>query len=223
MANESLIPIKDESSLAFNELFDRLGTLDLTPMLVYLVDNVEASALPHLAEQFHVMGDEGWLQVKTEAEKRNLIKQAIDIHKYKGTKYAILRVLEMLSINGTVKEWFEYKGDPYFFKVELNFIERGLDGKLISKLEDLINEYKNERSWLESFCIFLTTTCNSPKYGLCAITGDQITVYPKEHLIAWDDENWDIPNWAERIPEKLISIDSHWDTDNWDVNGWAFG
>ncbi len=54
MADKRLIPIKDENSLAFNELFDRFGTLDLTVLLIYLVDNVNSSALPHLAEQFHI-------------------------------------------------------------------------------------------------------------------------------------------------------------------------
>lgn len=129
----------------------------------------------------------------------------------------------MFSINGTVKEWFEYKGNPYCFKVELDFIERGLDESLIAKLEDLINEYKNERSWLESFCIFLTTVCNAPKYGLCTLTGETITLYPKEHLLSWDDETRDTPTWAEKIPENIKLSPSYWNTDNWDVNGWAFG
>ena len=90
MANEALIPIKDESSLAFNELFDRLGTLDLTPLLVYLIDNVEASALPHLAEQFHVTGNEGWKLSSNQEKQRELIKESVKIHKIKGTK-ALLR------------------------------------------------------------------------------------------------------------------------------------
>ena len=223
MVNEALISIKDDNSQAFNELFNRLGTLDLTPLLLYLIDNTETSALPHLAEQFHVMGSEGWLQVKTDSEKRDLIKQAINIHKYKGTKYAILRVLEMLSINGSVKEWFEYNGNPYCFKVELNFIERGLDGNLISKLEDLINEYKNERSWLESFCIFLTTACNAPRYGISTITGEQITIYPEEHFFIWDSENWDELNWSEEIIENARANPINWDESTWDEDGWAFG
>lgn len=220
---DNLIPIKDENSQAFNELFNRLGTLDLTPLLVYLIDGVEESALPHLAEQFHVMGTEGWLQVKTDAEKRNLIKQAIDIHKYKGTKYALLKVLEMLNLQGRVREWFEYGGQPYFFKVEAGFADRGADEDLISRIEDLINQYKNERSWLDSLEIFLITVCNAPKYGLCLFSGDEITVYPKPEFLHFDNENWDEKNWSEDpiINTRVNPI--FWDSHNWDDKGWGFG
>ncbi|MEI8390098.1 MAG: phage tail protein I [bacterium] len=218
-----LIPIKDESSLAFNELFDRLGTLDLTSLLVYLVDEVEASALPHLAEQFHVMGNEGWLQVNTDTEKRNLIKQAVDIHKYKGTKYALLKILEMLNLQGRVREWFEYGGQPYCFKVEAGFADRGADENLISKIEDLINEYKNERSHLDNLEIFLITVCNAPKYGLCLFTGDEITVYPKPKLLHFDDENWNEKNWSENPVINTRVEPIIWNSENFDDKGWAFG
>lgn len=59
---------------------------------------VDASALPALAEQFHVQGLEGWLFTTDEREKRELIKQAIELHKYKGTIWAVRRVLEILSL-----------------------------------------------------------------------------------------------------------------------------
>ena len=62
-------------------LIDKIGSIDLTPLLVYLVDNTEQSALIHLADQFHILGNEGWNMVTTDYEKRNLIKNAIKNHK----------------------------------------------------------------------------------------------------------------------------------------------
>lgn len=222
MANEALIPIKDENSQAFNELFDRLGTLDLRPLLVYLIDNAESSALPHLAEQFHVMGNEGWLQVKTDAEKRDLIKQAINIHKYKGTKYGILRVLEMLNLEGEIKEWFEYGGKPFYFSVDINFVSRGLDEVLINKLEDLINEYKNERSKIDSLNIFLACL-SGYVYALCSLTGESITVYPKPNILLLDESNWDLADWGEHVSENIRIPHVLWDETWWEENSWAFG
>ena len=67
MAN--LSPINDNSSKTFDDLFSRFNSLDTDRLLVYLVDSVDSSALPHLAEQFHIMGNEGWLFAKTEQEK----------------------------------------------------------------------------------------------------------------------------------------------------------
>jgi len=88
MADKRLIPpgIKDLNTETLNELIDRLGTLDLTPLLVYIIDHVDSSALPHLAWQFHI---EGWELARTEQEKRNLIKKAIELHRYKGTLLGI--------------------------------------------------------------------------------------------------------------------------------------
>lgn len=48
-------------SILANIAAERFAQIDLTTLLVYLVDLVDASALPSLAEQFHVQGLEGWL------------------------------------------------------------------------------------------------------------------------------------------------------------------
>ena len=97
-------------SILANIAAERFAQLDLTALMVYLIDQVDASALPALAEQFHVQGLEGWLFTTDEREKRELIKQAIELHKYKGTIWAVRRVLEILSLPGTISEWFEYGG-----------------------------------------------------------------------------------------------------------------
>ncbi|MBJ4230017.1 phage tail protein I, partial [Salmonella enterica subsp. enterica serovar Weltevreden] len=103
-------------SILANIAAERFAQIDLTALLVYLVDIVDASALPSLAGQFHVQGLEGWLFAANEQEKRELIKQAIELHKYKGTPWAVRRVLEILSLPGTISEWFDYGGKAYFFK-----------------------------------------------------------------------------------------------------------
>lgn len=93
------------------------------------------SALVHLADQFHIMGNEGWLQAKTTAEKREIIKNAIELHRYKGTKYALIKVLNSLNIDGEIKEWFEYDGEPYFFKVILYIFTRPVDTETEARRE----------------------------------------------------------------------------------------
>lgn len=102
MADERLIPagIRDKSNLALNKLIDQATTIDLTPLLVYIIDNVDASALPHLIEQFHVAGNEGGRLAENETLKRALLKRAIDIHRMKGTPAGVRQALTEIGFGG---------------------------------------------------------------------------------------------------------------------------
>lgn len=161
-------------SILANIAAERFAQLDLTALMVYLVDLVDASALPALAEQFHVQGLEGWLFTTDEREKRELIKQAIELHKYKGTIWAVRRVLEILSLPGTISEWFEYGGRAYFFKVDIALVDKGLDENLFNDLVELIHEYKNTRSKLEALIVWIINQSAIPVIG-CALYGGELT------------------------------------------------
>ncbi|SMO59022.1 phage tail protein, P2 protein I family [Balnearium lithotrophicum] len=88
------------------------------------------------------------------ASYRKQLANAIDLHKFKGTRFAVEKALDSLGIKGNFKEWFEYGGEPYKFKIDLffeNLLKLGitLSPEVQEKLIRLINEYKNERSWLD--------------------------------------------------------------------------
>ncbi|ASG18562.1 phage tail protein I [Salmonella enterica] len=169
-------------SVLANIAAERFAQIDLTALLVYLVDIVDASALPSLAEQFHVQGLEGWLFAVNEQEKRELIKQAIELHKYKGTPWAVRRVLEILSLPGTISEWFEYSGKAYFFKVEIELINQGMDENLFNNLVDLIHEYKNVRSKLEALIVWIINQSAIPVIGSALYGGEITTILPFQVL-----------------------------------------
>ncbi|EBV8143227.1 phage tail protein I [Salmonella enterica subsp. enterica serovar Thompson] len=169
-------------SILANIAAERFAQIDLTALLVYLVDIVDASALPSLAGQFHVQGLEGWLFAANKQEKRELIKQAIELHKYKGTPWAVRRVLEILSLPGTISEWFEYGGKAYFFKVEIKLINQGMDENLFNNLVDLIHEYKNVRSKLEALIVWIINQSAIPVIGSALYGGEITTVLPFQVL-----------------------------------------
>ncbi len=108
---------RDSNYRALNDLLDRAGALDLTKLLVYWLDIVDASALPVLAKQFHVMGLEGWEFAHTEAEQRALLKQAVELHRRKGTLWAVRQGVKRYDPDLDVQEWFEYGGQPYYFRL----------------------------------------------------------------------------------------------------------
>lgn len=145
----NLSPLNDLSLKTFDELFSRFQNLDIDALLVYMIDSVDASALPHLAEQFHVTGLEGWMQCETEEEKRSLLKQAINLHLFKGTKYALYKALGIISVQAEVVEWFEYGGDPYHFRLQISQASKGLSLKQQEDIFNIVNEYKNFRSRFE--------------------------------------------------------------------------
>lgn len=175
MNNINLSPINDLSSKTFDDLFSRFQELDTECLLVYLFDKVEESALVHLAEQFHITGNEGWASCSTVAEKRDLIKNSLNLHRFRGTKYSLKRVLEILGLNGKVSEWFEYDGKPYHFRIAVDMNNKGFDETTEKSLIDLITANKNVRSKLESLIINLITSTEQ-RYASYAITSEELTV-----------------------------------------------
>ncbi|HHR4769112.1 TPA: phage tail protein I [Salmonella enterica] len=74
----------------------RYSGIDLTPLLVYLIDMTEATALPWLAGQLSLTGDNGWELAESDEAKRALIKNAIELFRYKGTPWSIRQVIRSL-------------------------------------------------------------------------------------------------------------------------------
>lgn len=114
---------RDLSARAVETLFARSSGLDLSALLVYDFDQVDATALPVLAEQFNVLGDAGWAYAgmgpNAEPKRRALLKSAIALHRTRGTRYAVQRALDAVGINSTVTEWHQTipAGQPYTFSI----------------------------------------------------------------------------------------------------------
>ncbi len=119
MADRRLLPpsIQDERFKAFLEILDRQGQLPLSRLAIYVVDQVEASALPHLGEQLNVMGLKGWILCDTEAQKRALIKAAIELHRRAGTPHAIKRSLAAVGYPDTEIE----ENPPYAYDGQASY------------------------------------------------------------------------------------------------------
>ena len=98
----SLLPpplATDLSMRALEAVQSRLSDIDLLPTLIYDFEHVIASALPHLGEQFHVTGAEGWRIAATEEQRRELLARAVALHRHKGTPWAIREALKAVGFN----------------------------------------------------------------------------------------------------------------------------
>ena len=88
------MPLQHERFLILESLLKRLNGLS-RHTIIMLTDIAPANTLPFFADHFGLFGD-GWGFAESEADQRELIKDAIEIHRYKGTPWAIKRVLKLL-------------------------------------------------------------------------------------------------------------------------------
>ncbi len=181
-ADESLLapPLaKDQNMLALATIAARLSHPDLSALLVYDLDKTAPQMLPYLAEQWNMLGIKGWQFCESDAQKRALLKRAYELNRYKGTPWAIEEVLRVFSHGGTLQEWFEYDGEPFHFKVDVELYQQGLNLAAQQAVADLIEAYKNKRSKLDAINIYLTS-----RVSLAAVLttqqGETITVYPPQ-------------------------------------------
>jgi phage tail P2-like protein len=125
-----------------------LETIPLERLLVYDVDNITAEALPVLAAQFDVLGYKGMRLAVTEQDKRNLIKSAIELHRYAGTPWAVKEAMKRVGfydavitegVDGPLPVWAN-------FSVTLSNGQQGINDSSIADLRKMIEVYKAQRS-----------------------------------------------------------------------------
>lgn len=127
----------------------QMANIPLQVLLVYLIDNVPAAALPLLAAQFDVLGYKGLALCQTEQDQRNLIKKAIELHRFKGTPWAVKEALK--SIGFTDIKLVEHSGVHWAtFKVVITNENVILTEDSIADILSMVYEYKNARSHLDA-------------------------------------------------------------------------
>ncbi|MDR0666863.1 MAG: phage tail protein I [Campylobacteraceae bacterium] len=150
---------------------ERFESLDLSVISI-LPLSCPAQILPHLAQSFDV--DISGLD---EAQTRELLQDAFQIHYYAGTPYAINRALQIIFKNARIEEWFTYGGEPYYFRItaEISPDITGLNGDILAKLIKTANRYKNARSLLEGISIALELK-GYAYIGQIALSGKNIEI-----------------------------------------------
>lgn len=143
-----------------------LGAIDT------LASSCPESLLPILAASFDVDIDG-----LSQSEARELIKNAFEIHYYSGTFYSLNKALNALYSDVRVREWFEYKGEPYHFRLELDASKNGLSPQILKRSDELINKYKNVRSVYDGASIKAIASINLKAYSYM-LSGENISVDP---------------------------------------------
>ena len=124
-------------------------------------DKCPEHLLPHLAWALSV---DNWDSTWPVERKRQVIKDSIYIHRKKGTRDAVERVVSAIRGDDTkVTEWFEDKDNlsPGDFTVDYISTGTPVDGSELNKLVPAINSAKNVRSNLTK--ITITSRVEAPE------------------------------------------------------------
>lgn len=146
----------------------RFAALEVEKVLIYLVDTVDEDALLFLAEQFDLISFGGWDLADTVQKKRDLIKVAVELSRYKGTIYGIKEALRRVGFDNTeIQEHIGiiYDGSEIYdgsqthgggdwatFGVTFDLgNDLGISATQTAQLLAVVNEYKNARSVLVKY------------------------------------------------------------------------
>ena len=121
-------------------------------LLIYpRIDSLPEELLDRLAYDFKV---DWWDAEYTLAEKRQTLKDSWQVHRHLGTKAAVERAISAIYPETKVLEWFEYGGEPYCFKLEIDLTKTGFDKQRQKRVLDRVEYYKNLRSHLDGVYYF---------------------------------------------------------------------
>ncbi|EIW5631341.1 phage tail protein I [Klebsiella pneumoniae] len=130
--------------------------------------------LPYLAWALSVdRWDKNW-----PAERKiAAIQRSYWLHRRKGTRAAVRRVIEDMGFSATFAEWFDVGDDPGTFRLEVDVNEVGLTPKTLDELNRLIGDAKPVSRHLTQLTI-ATSARGDAWVGVAVFDGEAMTVYP---------------------------------------------
>jgi phage tail P2-like protein len=134
------------------------------------IDRLPNELLDILANDFKV---DWWDANYTLEEKRNTLKESWRVHRMLGTKAAVETAISAIYPDTQVKEWFEYSGAPYHFKLLIDATYENVDPQKHARVLEKVQFYKNLRSVLDEVEYFDTggtaTAYANAAYAGCSI------------------------------------------------------
>ena len=213
--------INDSRSRALLPIVERLGAIDVVPLLIYRVDSVPASALPFLAWQFDILsplwqaiapvadsidaltdidaltnidtlgtGPSEIIEIEVDdavTSQRELIKMAIQLHRFRGTPWAIKNALGALgwaivSIQEGQTTWggTDFPADQGWavFRVRIHLApDQSVDSFATPTAIATIDFFKPARSWLDSLWYVVPLTPDAVRAPADRVTLSGIAEY----------------------------------------------
>jgi len=145
------------------------------------IEKLDEALLDILAHDFKV---DWWDSDYTLEEKRRTLQSSWQVHKTLGTKAAVETAIRAIYPATQVNEWFEYGGEPYHFKLNINITHDDVDVGKQRRVMDRLEYYKNLRSHLDGVEYFMVSETALACAGAVLLSSSQraaVTLQPDAH------------------------------------------
>ena len=116
------------------------------------IDELPEALLDILAYDFKV---DWWDPNYSLEEKRRVFKDSWYVHRHMGTKAAVERAISAIYPHTQVLEWWEYGGEPYHFRLDINITNDSIDSVKQRRVLERLEYYKSLRSHNDGVTYFV--------------------------------------------------------------------
>ena len=116
------------------------------------IDTLEEPLLDILARDFKV---DWWDPEYSLEEKRRTLKDSWRVHRLLGTRAAVETAISAIYPRTTVLEWWEYGGEPYHFRLDINITNDSIDSVKQRRVLERLEYYKSLRSHNDGVTYFV--------------------------------------------------------------------
>lgn len=147
---------------------------EIESLLIYSkIDELPMELLDILAYDFKV---DWWDYDYTLEEKRRTLKDSWNVHRTLGTKGAVEKAISAIYPDTQVREWFEYEGLPYHFKLLIDATYENVDPEKHQGVLEKVDYYKNLRSRLDGIEYIAVPSGYCRNYGAVALAGMEMKI-----------------------------------------------
>lgn len=159
------------ASLVAESLIELYNDNDL--LAIYTrIDELDSDILDILAYDFKI---DWWDVENTVEEKRAVFKSCWDVHRKLGTPGAVQTAISSIYDSAKVKEWYEYGGKKYHFKISINLDNNFMDEEQFQRVLNRAKYYVNLRSVMDS--VTFSSTHKKLLYAGVAYQGGAKSTY----------------------------------------------
>ena len=95
-----------------------VGAAIIEALILPRIAQLDDPVLNELAWAFNLNNFQIWDSATTEG-KRALLANIFAIRKKSGTRFAVRRIFDLLSVTGTLIEWWEEHADPFTYRIRI--------------------------------------------------------------------------------------------------------
>lgn len=176
--NSTLLPPSSTAWMRSTEAATaRLSGITVAIRTLWTPTDCPVDLLPYLAWALSV---DRWDKDWPPERKIAVIQRSYWLHRRKGTRAAVRRVIEDMGFSATFAEWFDVGDAPGTFRLEVDVNGIGITPKTLDELNRLIGDAKPVSRHLSVMTIS-TSSKGDAWIGAAAFEGEVLAVYPLDY------------------------------------------